>query len=147
MARGTPLRYRQDGVPARKSAPTNPQPNGRPTQADVPTGLPYGEAGQLKQQIANTPPPPPGITPQAHAARQALSAMPQPNLTPLFAPTERPNESVLAGAARGGVGPVNPMALPQTPNSSVSQILSQVAAATNSPKLRELAAQAMAVGQ
>ena len=74
---------RSDGVAGATPDNPRPHPNGRPlTTQEVPTGLPYGERGQLQGAIRQTPSPsgvgtpgslPPNITPQADAARQALS--------------------------------------------------------------------------
>ena len=72
----------------------------------------YGEGGALASAAASTPAPvlPPGVTPDADAARQALAAHMKANpVTPLFAPTQRPMEPVTAGA------PLDPGTLPPTP--------------------------------
>lgn len=147
---------RADGVPGQSTPLTNPQPNGRvPGGSDIASGLPYGEGGALRAAVANTPPaaggapdaPPPGVSPLAHAARHALAGY-KPNVTPLFAPTQRPNESPMTGVAGPqGIGPTPPTALPQQPPASVSGMLSTIASATNSPTLRELADRANALGQ
>ena len=104
--------------------------------------MPYGEASQLASNAAQTPPPPPGISPQAHAAHLALRTY-KPNVTPLFAPTQNPMEPVTAGAPLDA-GPTNPMAQPMAgqQNASIASILQQAAAATGNPELQRLAAQA-----
>jgi hypothetical protein len=109
----------------------------------------YGEGGALASAAASTPAPvlPPGVTPDADAARQALAAHMKANpVTPLFAPTQRPMEPVTAGAPLDP-GPTNPMALPQgdTSNTSIAATLQQAAASTGNPALARLAAQAQAI--
>jgi hypothetical protein len=95
------------------------QPNGQPVQ--VPTGLPYGQAGALAAAQHALPlpqgnPTPPAAAPLAPggaaggpaAMQQALMAARQhvANATPLLAPTERPNEPITAGMSTGaGPGP------------------------------------------
>ena len=135
--------------------PGQGQPNGRPraavTQALAGAGaggsMPYGMKGQLQQAAADTPAPPPGISPDAHAAHMAVKAHLAANpVTPLFAPTQNPMEPVTAGAPLDA-GPTNPMALPPTPmgQASVADILQQAAQASGSPALLAMAQRASAI--
>lgn len=135
------------------------QPNGREPHAPIadatgPGRSTYGEAQALKQEIQDTPIPP-GVHPVAHAARVAASRaglinqkgqLAHPNVTPLFAPTERPWEPVTNGAPMAP-GPTNPMAMPQAgdPGISIASILEQAAEASGSPELKALAARAQAI--
>ncbi len=143
---------RSDGqpTPGNLQAPGQGQPNGNAPRSAVTqvlaragagTSMPYGEASQLASNAAQTPPPPPGISPEAHAAHLALRSY-KPNVTPLFAPTQNPMEPVTAGAPLDA-GPTNPMAVLQgQQNASIATILQQAAAATGNPELQRLAAQA-----
>ena len=147
---------RSDGVATAGSlvAPGG-QPNGRPprgavTQAAAGAGaggpMPYGQAGQLQADAANTPLPPGEAAYQAVTNHlKAVQSGPK-KITPLFAPTERPFEHVTAGSPMSP-GPTNPMA--QTPASamqsaSVASILQQVAQASGSPSIAALANRAAA---
>ena len=151
---------RSDGeaTPGNLSAPGGGQPNGRQPRAAVTKTLasagvggrmPYGMGGQLAQDAQQTPLPP-GVTPEADSARQALAAHFQAHpVTPLFSPTQRPWEPVTAGAPLDS-GPTNPMAMPmgQAPETNAVQALSQAADASGSPTLRLLAQRAQqAMGQ
>ena len=127
------------------------QPNGRipggANAAAIGTGspLPFGQATQLRQAMADTPVPP-GVHPLAHAAHMALRNY-QPNVTPLDAPTTRPWEPVTAGAPLDA-GPTNPMAAASVAGpigTSVADMLTNAANAGGSPTLQRLAAQASAV--
>ncbi len=137
------------------------QPNGRQPRSPLAQASaagaggrsPYGEQQALQQAIAQTPVPP-GVHPVAHAAHVAAQQaglynehgqLSHPNVTPLFAPTERPWEPVNAGAPLAP-GPTNPMAqpLPNAPGVTVASILDQAAQASGSPTLRALAARASA---
>lgn len=112
----------------------------------------YGEQQDLQQAIAQTPAPP-GVHPVAHAAHiaaqraglyNAQGQMAHPNVTPLFAPTERPLEPVTAGAPLDA-SPTNPMAvMGAQEGASVASILQAAAQASGSPTLRDLAARAQA---
>ena len=146
---------RSDGVATAGSlvAPGG-QPNGRPprgavTQAAAGAGaggpMPYGQAGQLQADAANTPLPPGEAAYQAVTNHlKAVQAGPK-KITPLFAPTERPFEHVTAGSPMSP-GPTNPMAMgPGAMGAtSVVQILQQAAAASGSSVLQALAARAAA---
>lgn len=135
------------------------QPNGRQPHAPIadatgPGPSPYGEGAALAQAIKDTPIPP-GVHPVAHAARvaagragliNAKGQLAHPNVTPLFAPTERPWEPTNAGAPLAP-GPTNPNAMPQAgdPGINVASILEQAAEASGSPQLKALAARAQAI--
>jgi hypothetical protein len=144
-------------TPAGSGQPNGREPHSRLAQAaaagagERPS---YGEAKALHDAIANTPVPP-GVHPVAHAARIAAQRaglvnhqgqLSHPNVTPLFAPTERPWEPVTAGAPLAP-GPTNPMAqpMPGSPGMTVASILEQAAQASGSPVLQALAARAQAV--
>ncbi len=145
---------RSDGeaTPGNIGVPGAGQPNGRQPRSAVTKVLasagaggrmPYGMATQLAQDAQQTPLPP-GVTPDAESARQALAAHFQAHpVTPLFAPTQRPYEPVTAGAPLSP-GPTNPMAMPmgQAPEVNAVQALSQAADASGSPTLRALAQRA-----
>jgi len=141
---------RRDGETTGGPKTPGGQPNGRPfIAADVPKNLPYGERGNIQSAVAATPtPPPPGVSPEAHAAHLAMQSY-RPNLTPLFAPTERPNEHILTGSAGpGGIGPPNPMAVPPPAlQTSVASMLATMANQTSSPTISALAQRAAALGQ
>ena len=154
---------RSDGevTPGSLTGATQGQPNGRAPRGAVTKTLaaagagmpmPYGQSGQLQDAAAQTPPPP-GVTPDAHVARQSLAAhfrnvQAGPNaVTPLSAPTQRPFEPVTAGAPLDS-GPTNPMAiagLSQPAAANAATILAQAADASGSPQLRALAQRAQAV--
>lgn len=135
------------------------QPNGRPNQpVTVPTGLPYGQASQMSQGEQSAPLPN-GDAMFAHALEQARTQVPagQPQLsgvTPMDAPTERPNEHIMTGALQPqGIGAQHPMLggggagapdVPAGAQSGIAQLLSSMADATGSSKLQHLA-QAAAV--
>jgi len=133
------------------------QPNGRPQRALVPTGLPYGEHQQLTRQIAATPkalrapgpatPPAPTTTDytQPGAMQNVLDTIrnrpPRPAVTPMNAPTERPDEPVTAGS----IGqPDSVLGGPQP--GQVSTLLSQIAMLTGSAAVSDLAQRAKASG-
>ena len=138
------------------------QPNGRPPRSPLTQASAagagatpsYGEQQALQQAIAQTPVPP-GVHPAAHAAHVAAQhaglynehgQLSHPNVTPLFAPTERPWEPVTAGAPLAP-GPTNPMAaagMMGAPDVSAAMILSQAADASGSQTLRSLAQRAQA---
>lgn len=143
--------------------PTTPppglgQPNGQPVA--VPTGTPYGEAGQLQQAQQAVPLPEGPATPQAppphpsapgqpvdmNAANQAARNFQMPNLGSLTRPTERPNEAVTAGLP-SGPPPITGSPMPQQSTGSISSMLAKMAAATGSAALSQLASRATAVGQ
>jgi hypothetical protein len=145
---------RSDGelTPGTAQVPGAGQPNGRGprpavTQALAGAGagapMPQGMQGQLQQDAAATPAPP-GVSDAAHAAHVAARGY-QHNVTPLFAPTERPWEHVTAGAPLAP-GPTNPMAMPMPgqDNASIASILENAAEASGSPTLQALADRANA---
>lgn len=139
------------------------------------TGQQYGQAGQqlaAQHALPMAPAPTPntapisGIVPPGGASPASAGAAPQgpplggaPSPPPpapippgglgaLTSPSTRPGEPVTHGAP---VGPgAGPEALPQTinvNNGSISQLLSQIAANTNSPAIIKLAQQARQYGQ
>jgi hypothetical protein len=136
-------------------SPTMPgQPNGNPNQPNVQaTGLPYGESGQLHQGQSAAPLPNSQGSQLAQAIQDAHNT-PAPNqtgLTPLDAPTERPYEHVMTGAS-GPFGIGAPAATPPAPaagagengqaNDQLANLFDQIAQASGSQRMQELAAQA-----
>ena len=120
------------------------QPNGQPVQ--VPTNLPYGEAGQLAQAQQAAPMagpstgPPPPVGPQDAITAAKNFQMPDMNL---MGPTQRPNEPVTAGLP----GSPSTPNVQSPPDGSVSALLAKMAAATGSGSLSSLAQRAQSVGQ
>lgn len=100
----------------------------RPQPVTTPTGLPYGEAGQLAQAqsavpVPNAPqatggPQPPAAQPggmDESAVLGAATAMaPHP---PIHRPTERPGEPITAGMGPGG----SPLAVASDPSANIIQ--------------------------
>ncbi len=146
---------RSDGqsAPGNIRGPNQGQPNGNRPRSAVTRVLagagaggpmPYGMSAQLQSAAAQTPAPPPGVSPEAHVAHLAVRAHLAANpVTPLNAPTERPWEPVTAGAPMDA-GPTNPMAAVPAQDITTASILAQAAAASPSPALRALAARANA---
>lgn len=113
MARGG---YRKPNNPAPVSGPgalsrrTDGGPGSKQAQQEIRTGK-YGESKALAEQqsgapMAGNPAPSPRVSAPAQPVQQ-------PAVTPLFAPTERPNEPVTAGMPFGPGGndiPFNPVA-------------------------------------
>ena len=120
------------------------QPNGQAVM--TPTGLPYGEAGQLQQaQQAQPVPQAPTQSAPPISAQDATSAaknFQMPNMG-LMNPSQRPNEPVTSGLPGA---PMNPAGPPQNPG-NVSALLTKLAAATGSGALNSLAQRAQAAGQ
>jgi hypothetical protein len=111
-------------------------------QRIVPMGtppLPMGQPTGAAPGQAGSPPPAPG----------GQSFLPPGSLTPLEAPTQRPNEPVTHGAALGP-GP-GPETLPQGANAMgngvMSSLLQRAAMASGSSALRSLATQAAQQGR
>lgn len=134
--------------------PNTGQPNGNAPRGAVTRSLARagagapemrGEATALETAAANTPAPPPGVSPGAHAAHLAMANY-KPNVQPLFGPTQKPWEPVTAGAPLDS-SPTNPMAMPQAGSSGIpiATMLDQVADASGSPSIRALADRAQAV--
>lgn len=134
------------------------QPNGRPTQASVPTNLPYGERGRLTGDIAATPkiagpvpphrpmrPPPADVDYTQPGALDDTDGMmgnwQPPQVTPITAPTERPNEHPMTGA----LGRPDSILQPNAPT-NLADVLSGIAASTGSQALADLATRAGAQG-
>jgi len=106
----------------------------------------YGEAKEfndLQKQAPLENVPQTSMTPQGGPSG-AGPAMPLSSVVPLSAPTQRPDEPVTAGAALGAgpgpeaLGPAQTMRTAQY--QSASDLLSQLAAGSDSPDLRALAA-------
>ncbi len=147
------------GVPP-MAAQASGQPNGASRQpVMLPTGAPYGDRQNLQQAQQAAPLPqnaqqPPDLMAMAlQAARQGVPGKSQrPMITPLNAPTERPNEPLTEGMGGSfGTGtPATPgLAAPGTPpqgppQSGIAQLLQQMAAQTGSSKLSQLAQRAAA---
>lgn len=134
------------------------QPNGRPTQAGVPTGLPYGERGELINQIQQTPkmagpqgprrplpPVPTGVDFTAPGAldnpEQAFGPRPTVSVTPVGAPTEFPDEHPMTGA----IGTPSSI-LGQAAPGNIGSLLQGVANLTGSQGLADLAMRAQGEG-
>lgn len=103
--------YRRPTNPAPVSGPgqLSQRTDGGPqqVQADM-SGMPYGENAEFNttQSMAPMSASPSARSPRA-SAQQAKSAGGGMSATPLFAPTQRPDEPVTAGAPFGpGAGPV-----------------------------------------
>jgi hypothetical protein len=114
--------------------------------------MPYGEAQQLQQDQQAAPlagpTPGPGAGPSdggtgldIAAAMNAAKNMPPPQKGQLTRPTERPNEPVTAGL------PGTPSAANPRQVGNLSSMIQQVAKATNSAALSQLAGRAAAAGQ
>jgi hypothetical protein len=121
--------YREPNNPAPVSGPgqLSQRTDGGPqqVQADM-SGMPYGENAEFNtmQSMAPMSASPSARSPRA-SAQQAKSAGGGMSATPLFAPTQRPDEPVTAGAPFGpGDGPV----MPQTPRrTNYSSLYSRMA--------------------
>jgi hypothetical protein len=103
------------------------------TQAiTTPTGLPYGEAGQLRSAQQAAP----------------LPATPTPNVVDLGAPTQRPNEPVTHGADFGPGADSSILRQPGPPatGGALSQLIARAAAADTSGVLQQLLIQAQQRG-
>lgn len=103
----TPSRPAPVSGPGQLSQRTDGGP--QQVQADM-TGMPYGENAEFNtmQSMAPMSASPSARSPRA-SARQAKSMGGGMSATPLFAPTQRPDEPVTAGAPFGpGDGPVTP---------------------------------------
>jgi hypothetical protein len=105
--------YREPNNPAPVSGPgqLSQRTDGGPqqVQADM-SGMPYGENAEFNtmQSMAPMSASPSARSPRA-SARSAKSAGGGMSATPLFAPTQRPDEPVTAGAPFGpGDGPSAP---------------------------------------
>lgn len=136
---------------AKKPAVKSPgQPNGRPTQAAVATGLPYGEHKELVggiQQTAKSPafrgravPPPPTAEdlrsgPGNDRVQSALAGRTRAPVPGLFDPNPDPTEDLMSGS----IGrPDSVLGPPQAGN--LADSLQQVAMMTGSAGLAQLAA-------
>jgi hypothetical protein len=104
--------YRRPTNPAPVSGPgqLSQRTDGGPRQiqADM-SGMPYGENAEFNttQSMAPMSASPTAKSPRA-SAQQAKSAGGGMSATPLFAPTQRPDEPVTAGAPFGpGAGPIS----------------------------------------
>lgn len=152
--------YQAPARPAAASAPgaLSQRTDGSPWRASqavrTPTGMAYGEAGELRnlqQQapLSNGPAP----APSGPNANGSVSGSPQggPSLedlmgmaTPMGAPTQRPDEPVTAGAASGaGPGPeaLNlPSPVAQAHQSAVDYV-TQIAQSSHNPAVQFLAQQ------
>lgn len=135
-----------------KRTPRNPAPVSGPgrmsrrtdggpqqTKAEM-TGMAYGENADFQEIQAGAPM---AAAPSATPARprKAGSSAPSVNATPLFAPTQRPDEPITAGAPFGP-GPGPSMNVPQQQNAkpSMSSTLSKIMVGTNDPRVARLLA-------
>lgn len=150
--------YQAPARPAAASAPgaLSRRTDGSPWHPNqpvrTPTGMAYGEAGELRnlqQQapLSNGPAPAPaqsagggGAAPQGGPSLEDLMGM----ATPMGAPTQRPDEPVTAGAAAGpGPGPeaLNlPSPVAQAHQSALDYV-TQIAQSSNNPAVQFLAQQ------
>lgn len=129
------------------------QPNGRPSAALLPTGLPYGEKSQLTNAISSAPrikgrPIPPPATsedftkgPGNDRLRQVLANRPARPPVPGLLDPAAPGENIMSGA----VGQSDSVLGSPQPG-GVAPLLAQVAAMTGSAALSHLATQAQANG-
>ena len=132
--------YREPNNPAPVSGPgqLSQRTDGGPqqVQADM-SGMPYGENAEFNtmQSMAPMSASPSARSPRA-SARSARSAGGGMSATPLFAPTQRPDEPVTAGAPFGpGDGPA--FSMPQ--QSQAEQISSTLSKAAQYSKDSTLA--------
>lgn len=138
---GIPAQGQPNGAP-RTSSPSPTQP------IQTPTGLPYGEAGQLQQAQAAVPLPAGGAPPPSAGGGppgDALTAARQfqmPAMPDLHGPTQRPHEPVTAGLP-GAVGPQ----MAPVQNNGIGAMLTRMAQSANSPALAQLAARANSLQQ
>jgi hypothetical protein len=134
------------------------QPNGRPNQpVTVPTGLPYGQAGQMAQGESAAPLPNSQGSQLAQALQDAKQSTPSPEqtgLTPLDAPSERPYEHVMTGAS-GPFGIGAPAAGPPPAagsgengqmNGQLANLFDMIAQVSGSTRMQQLAQQARSNG-
>lgn len=119
MARGG---YRQPSNPAPASGPgaLSRRTDGGPSQpVRTPTGMPYGEAGELARLQRAAPLAASGGTPTP--GREGGGA--PPNIVPFGAATQEPNTPVTAGAALGpGAGP-EALGIPDAPSADLQSLL------------------------
>jgi hypothetical protein len=132
--------------------PTNPAPVSGPGQLSQRTdggpqqvqanmsGMPYGENAEFNtmQSMAPMSASPSAKSPRA-SARSARSAGGGMSATPLFAPTQRPDEPVTAGVPFGpGDGPA-PMQTTQQSRTNLSSTFRKIAMNSNDPRIAKLA--------
>jgi hypothetical protein len=135
--------YREPNNPAPVSGPgqLSQRTDGGPqqVQADM-SGMPYGENAEFNtmQSMAPMSASPSARSPRA-SARSAKSAGGGMSATPLFAPTQRPDEPVTAGAPFGpGDGPmVMNTSVPS--RTTMSSTFRKIANSSNDPKIAKLA--------
>ena len=125
--------YRQPSNPAPVSGPGSLSRRTDGQGARYMAGGEYGE-GQEMMDLQTAAPmsktKTTAVRPRARAGRQAAPEMAKP--TPLFAPSERPDEPITAGAPFGpGPGP----ATPQRPRGRLAETLSKLAAEDDSGTL------------
>lgn len=121
----------------------------------VPTGQPYGAHKAEEDFIRSAPmqavPPVQTPAPQASGGTfdqqvAAMRAAPAPNVVPLTAPTQRPNEPLTAGMATGpGAGPEVLGIQPR--RTRYADVLASLAASSRDPAWSELADAARRLGQ
>ena len=133
----TPSRPAPVSGPGQLSQRTDGGP--QQVQANM-TGMPYGENAEFNtmQSMAPMSASPSARSPRA-SARQAKSMGGGMSATPLFAPTQRPDEPVTAGAPFGpGDGP--PINISQQPQrQQVSTVLSKAAQYSKDSTLTRMA--------
>lgn len=132
------------------------QPNGQFNPNQVPKGLPYGERGELTNALKQTPKPPrpPGpamaTAPTStdmtqgdgfNSAMAAFQSRQRQPVTPMMAPTERPDEPVTAGS----IGQPDAV-LGQPGPGAIAPLLQQIAMLTGSAGLADLATRTHASG-
>lgn len=102
--------YRKPATPAPTSGPGSLSRRTDGQVQSVPTGMPYGEAGQLQAQEQTAPMSATPNTPTANVPAAQPQQQPTYHGQPFGAPTARPNEPITAGV-NIGAGP-GPEALP-----------------------------------
>lgn len=154
-----PNRSDLQGGAGQGAAPVAQQSAPRPQPARAATGLPYGQHQELVQaqravplpQSAPTGGPPPAAAGGFDAALQAALAHMPPDLVPLTAPSQRPNEPTTTGLPLGaGPGPeiLSMSRRPPKVSATYMSLYQQSVYAGNPDEtLRELAEQAFARGQ
>lgn len=124
----------------------------RTLPAMAPTGLPYGEHKQLVDMQQTVALPAAAGPPAAPSAADAAPSPPLPapgGLGAFDRPSERPTEPVTAGSAHGpgpGLEALN-LGGPALGGQTMAALLEQVAAASGSTDLAQLAQKARSLGQ
>lgn len=123
---------------------TPPPGAARPNRTDlavpkVPTGLPYGERQQLEQAQQAVP-----VQGQQDWTALAAQAAQHPtqNVTPLDAPTQRPDEPITAGMSMGAGAGADFATIRNDPTADIVTMLEALFARWPSSELRSLLSEA-----